>query len=179
MSRWLHKERVNEGITMKMLKLLIGSGDKIGPFFLPFVILGCIVSFLFLSLFTLSFYSLFLLSLFTLPKSDPLKIFGLTLLILGLIVCIWSQILILIKVPKIQSITEGPYALVKHPLYTGVSLLVLPGLGFLLCNWLGLVFGLILYIATRMYRPEEEKRMKKEFGENYEKYAKGVLLPWL
>jgi protein-S-isoprenylcysteine O-methyltransferase Ste14 len=87
--------------------------------------------------------------------------------------------LILIKVPKKQLITKGPYVLVKHPLDTGASFLVLPALGFILNNWLGLLFGIILYIATRIYRPEEEKRMKKEFGEKYEKYSKGVLLPWL
>ena len=149
-----------------MLKLLTGSGDKIGPFILPFIVLGFILYFIFSSLFSI-------------PQSNLLKIFSLILLILGLIVCIWSQILILIKVPKKQLIAKGPYALVKHPLYTGVSLLVLPGLGFLLDNWLGLLFGLILYIATRIYRPEEEKRMKKDFGEKYEKYSKGVLLPWL
>jgi protein-S-isoprenylcysteine O-methyltransferase Ste14 len=149
-----------------MLKLLTGSGGKIGPFVLPFIILGFILYFIFPSLFTI-------------PKSNLLKIFGLILLIWGIIVCIWSQILILIKVPKKQLIAKGPYALVKHPLYTGVSLLVLPGLGFLLDNWLGLLFGLILYIATRIYRPEEEKRMKKEFGEKYEKYSKSVLFPRL
>jgi len=149
-----------------MLKLLTGSGDKIGPFILPFIVLGFILYFIFSSLFSI-------------PQSNLLKIFSLILLILGLIVCIWSQILILIKVPKIQLITKGPFALVKHPLYTGASLLVLPGLGFLLDNWLGLLFGLILYIATRIYRPEEEKRMKKEFGEKYEKYSKSVLFPRL
>jgi protein-S-isoprenylcysteine O-methyltransferase Ste14 len=151
---------------MKMLKLLTGSGDKFGPFVLPFIILGFILYFIFPSLFSI-------------PQSNLLKIFGLLLLISGLIVCIWSQILILIKVPKKQLITKGPYALVKHPLYTGVSLLVLPGLGFLLGNLLGILFGLILYIATRIYRPEEEKRMKKEFGEKYEKYSKSVLFPRL
>jgi len=56
---------------------------------------------------------------------------------------------------------------------------VLPGLGFLIDIWLVLLFGLILYIITRIYRPEEEKRMKKEFGGKYEKYSKSVLLPWL
>lgn len=148
---------------MKMLKLLTGSGDKIGPFILPFIIIGFILYFIFPSIFIIQ-------------KSNFLEIFGLVLLILGLIVCVWSQILIFIKVPKKQLITQGPYALVRHPLYTGVSLLVLPGLGFLLDNWLGLLFGLILYVTTRIYRSEEEKRMKKEFGE---KYSKSVLFPWL
>ncbi len=149
-----------------MLKLLTGSGNKIGPVFLLFVIFGFILYFIFPSLLSI-------------PKSNLLHFFGLLLLILGLIVCLWSQILILIKVPKKQLITKGPYALMKHPLYTGVSLLVLPGLGLLLGNLLGPIFGLILYIATRIYRPEEEKRMRKEFGEKYEKYAKSVLFPKL
>lgn len=149
-----------------MLKLLTGSGDKFGPFVLPFILLGFILNFIFPSLFTL-------------PRSHLLNIFGLILLVLGFIVCLWSQVLILIKVPKKQLITIGPYVLVKHPLYTGASFLVLPALGYILNNWLGLLFGIILYIATRIYRSEEEKRMKKEFGEKYEIYSKGVLLPWL
>ena len=151
---------------MKLLKLLTGSGDKMAPFIWPFAIL-CFVLYIIFP------------SLFSIPKSNLLTIFGLILFILGLIVCIWSQILILIKVPKKQLITNGPYTLVKHPLYTAVSLLVLPGLGFLIDIWLVLLFGLILYIITRIYRPEEEKRMKKEFGGKYEKYSKSVLLPWL
>ena len=147
-----------------MLKLLTGSGDKMAPIIWPFAILCFILYFIFPSFFSI-------------PKSNLLNIFGLILLILGLIVCIWSQILIFIKVPKRQLIMKGPYALVKHPLYTGVSLLVLPGLGFLLDIWLVILFGLILYVITRIYRPEEEKRMKKEFGEKYEKYSKSVLFP--
>ena len=149
-----------------MLKLLTGSGDKIGPFVLPFIILGFILNFIFPPLFTI-------------PKSQLLHIFGLILLILGLIVCLWSQILILINVPQKQLITKGPYVLAKHPLYTGASFLVLPALGLILNNGLGLLFGIILYIATRRYRPEEEKRMNKEFGEKYATYSKSVLLPWL
>jgi protein-S-isoprenylcysteine O-methyltransferase Ste14 len=56
---------------------------------------------------------------------------------------------------------------------------VLPGLGFLFNNWLALLFGFMLYIATRIYRPEEEKRMKIEFGEKYKKYTMSVLFPRL
>ncbi len=79
-----------------MLKLLTGSGDKFGLVVLPFIILGFILNFIFPSLFTL-------------PKSHLLNSFGLILLILGLIVCLWSQILILIHVPQKQLITKGPY----------------------------------------------------------------------
>lgn len=149
-----------------ILKLLTGSGGKFGPFVVLFIILGFVLNFIFPSLFAL-------------PKSQPLTIFGLILLVLGLVVCLWSQILILIKVPKKQLITKGPYVLVKHPLYTGASFLVLPALGFILNTWLGLAFGIVLYIATRIFRSAEENRMKKVFGQEYDKYSKSVLLPWL
>lgn len=57
---------------------------------------------------------------------------------------------ILSGVPRGQLITTGPFTLVKHPLYTGVALLVLPWAGFLLDTWLGAALGSILYVATRM-----------------------------
>ena len=151
---------------MKKLKLLMGSGDKMGPFIWSVAIICFILYFIFPSFFST-------------PKSNFLNILGLILLYLGIIICIWSQILIFIKVPKKQLITNGPYVLVKHPLYTGVSLLVLPGLGILFSNWLVILFGLILYIITRIYRSGEEKRMEKEFGEKYEKYLDSVLFPGL
>ena len=144
----------------------MGSGNKMGPFVWSFAILGFILYFIFPSFFSI-------------PKLNILNILGLILLYLGIIICIWSQTLIFIKVPKRQLITSGPYVLVKHPLYTGVSLLVLPGLGFLFGNWLILLFGLILYIITRIFRTDEEKRMREEFGENYGKYSESVIFPWL
>jgi protein-S-isoprenylcysteine O-methyltransferase Ste14 len=45
------------------------------------------------------------------------------------------------KVPRRELITNGPYAIVKHPLYTGVALLVLPWIGFISNTWLGAVIG--------------------------------------
>lgn len=49
----------------------------------------------------------------------------------------WPVYLILTKMPRRDLITTGPYALVQHPLYTGVALLVLPCVGFLCNSWLG------------------------------------------
>jgi hypothetical protein len=51
----------------------------------------------------------------------------------GVTVWAWSAMLIVTKVPRKELITEGPYSLVRHPLYTGVALLVLP--------WAGSTFG--------------------------------------
>jgi protein-S-isoprenylcysteine O-methyltransferase Ste14 len=53
-------------------------------------------------------------------------------------------ILILTKVSRAELITDGPYAVLNHPLYTTVALLVLPWLGFMLNTWLGAVIGVVM-----------------------------------
>jgi protein-S-isoprenylcysteine O-methyltransferase Ste14 len=96
-----------------------------------------------------------------------------------MIIWVWSVYLILTRIPQKELITNGPYALMKHPLYTGVALLVLPWLGFLCNSWLGSVIGGIVYIGCRIYAPEEEKVIARIFGISWNDYAERVLIPWL
>lgn len=106
------------------LKALVGSGGKIALLTLPFLLIGLILNILSPSLLSVGRPSL------------ALNAISIIMLIPGLIIWLWSVVLILIKVPQGKLITDGPYALVKHPLYTGVALLVLPWLGFLMNTWL-------------------------------------------
>ncbi|MFZ2340643.1 MAG: isoprenylcysteine carboxylmethyltransferase family protein [Bacteroidales bacterium] len=110
---------------------------------------------------------------------NTLKWISVAIVVPGVIIWIWSVVLMLVKVPRHKLITTGPYALMLHPLYTGVALLVLPWIAFLLNTWLGLPIGLVLYTGPRIYSPEEEKILAEIFGEPREKYRKKVLLPWL
>ena len=71
------------------------------------------------------------------------------------------------------------YALVKHPLYTGVALLVLPWLGFLFNSWLGVLIGMVMYIGSRMFAPAEEAILAKTFGVTWDAYSRKVKIPWL
>jgi protein-S-isoprenylcysteine O-methyltransferase Ste14 len=104
---------------------------------------------------------------------------SLLFLIIGFINWIWTVVLIVTKVPRKQLITTGPYALVKHPLYVGVALLILPWAGFMLNTWLGVVLGIVVYIGSRIFSPEEEQLLLKMFGIEWENYSKKVMLPWL
>lgn len=149
------------------LKILVGSGRKIGIFTLPWLVAGIILNILFPQFFQVG------------GPSDTLRWISVAVLVPGVIIWIWSVVLILVKVPRHELITTGPYALVLHPLYTGVALLVLPWIGFLLNTWLGLAVGLILYLGSRLFAPEEEKILAKIFGDSWEQYRKKVLLPWL
>jgi protein-S-isoprenylcysteine O-methyltransferase Ste14 len=149
------------------LKVLVGSGDRIGTLTLPFLIVGVILNILFPSLFSVG------------GPSTALKLISVIMLIPGITIWIWSVVLILTKVPRGELITTGPYALIKHPLYTGVALLVLPWIGFLLNTWLGAVVGGILYIGSRIFSREEEKALSKAFGVTWDVYCNKVKVPWL
>ena len=98
---------------------------------------------------------------------------------MGVIAWAWSVILILTLVPKHELITTGPFALAKHPLYTGVGLLVLPWAGFLLNTWLGVVIGAALYVGSRTYARGEEEALAKTFGAEWDQYRSHVIIPWL
>jgi protein-S-isoprenylcysteine O-methyltransferase Ste14 len=149
------------------LKVLVGSGREIGRLALPFLVAGIVLNIVFPSVFSVG------------GPPDVLKVISLILLVPGVIIWAWSVFLILTKIPRKQLITGGPYALVKHPLYTGVALLVLPWVGFLLNTWLGVLIGLVVYIGSRMYAPEEEKMLSKIFGTAWDQYSSNVKIPWL
>ena len=149
------------------LKALVGSGDKIMRLTLPFFVIGLVLNIVRPSLFSVG------------GPSSALTALSVIVLIPGIIIWLWSVVLILTKVPRGELITGGPYALVKHPLYTGVSLLVLPWLGLLLNSWLGILLGIVLYGAARLFAPAEEQALSKQFGAAWAQYSKRVKLPWL
>lgn len=152
---------------MADIKLLVGSGDRIGKFLLPFLVVG--VS---LNIWRPVWFSVG-------GPSSALRTASVVLLIPGVVGWLWSVVLILRFVPRHRLITTGPFALVKHPLYTSVSLLVLPWAGFLLDSWLGAALGILLYVSTRLYAPGEEAVLATEFGSEWDAYAQRVMIPWL
>ncbi len=149
------------------LKTLVGSGDRIGLLTLPFLAIGLILNLMFPSLFSVG------------GPSFALRVISILILIPGVTVWIWSVVLILIKVPKKELITSGPYSLVKHPLYTGVALLVLPWIGFLFNTWLGALIGIVVYVGSRVFSREEERTLSRTFGTAWDEYCKKVKMPWL
>ena len=89
------------------------------------------------------------------------------------------MILVLIRVPQKKLITNGPFALVRHPLYTSVALLVIPGRGLLFDTWVGAGIGAVLYVSSRIFSPSEERILQKVFLVEYPANRGKVLLPWL
>ena len=146
-------------------KTLIGSGEKIGLFTLPFLAVGLTLNITMPPLFHVG------------GPWRYLKAISVFMLIAGVVVWAWSAFLILSEVPRKRLISSGPYSLVKHPLYTGVAFLVLPSLGFLFNSWLGVVIGLTLYCGSRIFAPKEEEFLSKTFGPAWDDYCRRVKFP--
>lgn len=148
------------------LKVLVGSGGRIMSLTLPFLVVGIAANILWPRAFALGFGTGGLIA-------------GIVLLVVGVPVWLSSVALVLINVPKKRLITGGPFAVIPHPMYTAVALLVLPGLGILLDTWVGAGIGVALYIASRICSPDEDKILAQVFPEEYPAYRKRVLIPWL
>ena len=149
------------------LGALIGSGDRIGAFILPFLLVGAALNIAFPEAFSVG------------GPPPWLQAVSAVVLAVGVVVWAWSVLLILTKVRAGDLVTTGPYSLVKHPLYTPVALLVLPWLGFLLDTWLGALIGIALYAASRLFAPAEEADLADQFGPRWDAYYRRVKVPWL
>jgi protein-S-isoprenylcysteine O-methyltransferase Ste14 len=149
------------------LKSLVGSGDRIMAFTLPVLVVGIALNVLFPAFFSVG------------GPSQALTVVSVLLLTTGVVIWLWSVVLILTHVPRGELITSGPFALVKHPLYTAVALLVIPAIGFLLNTWLGLAIGIVMYAASRRYAPAEERELAETFGAQWDEYSARVKMPWL
>jgi protein-S-isoprenylcysteine O-methyltransferase Ste14 len=149
------------------VRALVGSGHKIALFALPFLLVGVVLNIAYPSAFSVG------------GPPPALRLVSVVILAVGVAIWAWSVFLILTKVPRGELITTGPYAVVKHPLYAAVALLVLPWLGFLFDTWLGALVGVAIYIGSRMFATEEEGELSATFGRAWDDYTRSVWLPWL
>lgn len=84
----------------------------------------------------------------------------------------WSLTARLVEGHKLA--TSGPYAHVRHPIYTGMlGMLVATGLA--ISHWSALLLALpIFFIGTMIRVRSEERLLRGEFGEQFEQYARSV-----
>ena len=78
-------------------------------------------------------------------------------------------------------VSAGPYALVRHPMYTSFLLMAL-GQAFLLSNWVVGLAGLIGFAVLFFLRVDKEERMMLEnFGPQYRAYMERTkrIIPYL
>jgi protein-S-isoprenylcysteine O-methyltransferase Ste14 len=84
----------------------------------------------------------------------------------------WSITARLVKDHKLA--TAGPYARVRHPIYTGMlGMLVATGLA--ISHWIVLIAAIVVFAIGTLIRVRIEERLLREtFGQRFEEYARQV-----
>lgn len=112
-------------------------------------------------------------------------ILGVALLLSGLCIAIWARITLgrfwsgsVAFIEGQPVVKDGPYSIVRHPIYSGVIMmlwgsLLLEPLGFVL---LIAVFGTILLACKARL---EERLLEKHLGDKYSNYKKEVECPFI
>ena len=84
----------------------------------------------------------------------------------------WSITARLVEGHKLA--TSGPYALVRHPIYSGMLGMLL-ATGLAISHWAALLAALLIFfIGTTIRVRSEEKLLREAFGEQFETYARRV-----
>jgi protein-S-isoprenylcysteine O-methyltransferase Ste14 len=75
---------------------------------------------------------------------------------------------------KRRLVREGPYGLMRHPLYFGACLEIV-GLPLFLGSWIALLIGALVFIPLEVARAYYEERFLRDlFGDEYRRYAAEV-----
>jgi len=79
-----------------------------------------------------------------------------------------------------ELITSGPYAIVRHPIYTGL-LFAFAGSAIARAERRGVLALVIVFLALWRKLRFEEHWMREQFGQRYETYSRRVaaLIPYL
>ena len=67
--------------------------------------------------------------------------------------------------------TDGPYRLSRNPMLTGIFLYLI-GCGVWLMKWQAAVFFVVFVLVMLLQVRSEEKRLRRDFGEEYEQYCR-------
>ncbi len=119
---------------------------------------------------------------------DPLRWVGLGLVVAGVAFAVWAAITLGrhfdIEVEfhaGHEVVRSGPYALVRHPVYSGLALHLL-GAGLATGNLLLLAGTVFVAIPAFYLRASvEERLLRRELGPAYDDYARevGMLVPFI
>jgi protein-S-isoprenylcysteine O-methyltransferase Ste14 len=105
---------------------------------------------------------------------------GAALTLVGLLFTVWARIYLGRNWSGVASIkadhelvTGGPYALVRHPIYSGLALAFI-GSALAIGQWRGVLAVALGFIAFTHRIVVEESFMRQQFGAAYEQYAQRI-----
>lgn len=141
---------------------IVGQGGKIILFMLPSLVAAILVH-------------LYLPQLAALPSGlHFIQPVGYILLIPGLILWATAVVQLLSEFPKGKLITHGAYGVVRNPIYSSVTLFILPAVTLLTLTWVYLIPAIFLFLGVLLFIGKEEKQLTGVFGKTYEDYLARV-----
>ncbi len=115
-----------------------------------------------------------------LPDNPAIQLLGLALTVLGCLFAVWARVTLGSNwsgLPTVRRghelITKGPYALARHPIYTGI-LLALAGSAIAngASGWM--MAWLLVFVSYAVKIRQEEKLMMETFPQDYPAYRRRV-----
>lgn len=121
------------------------------------------------------------------PPADGIRALAMSLIVTGLGISVWARrhigqfwsARVTLKAGH-QLIQSGPYARVRHPIYSGIFLAMI-GTALFVGKWRALLGAAVFFLGHWLKARREEALLKEQFGEAYEQYRMrtGSLLPRL
>jgi protein-S-isoprenylcysteine O-methyltransferase Ste14 len=121
------------------------------------------------------------------PRIDVVAWIGVALCVGGLLFCIWARFTLGRNWSGVvtfkgghELITRGPYAIVRHPIYTGI-LIMLVGTVIVFGRFGGIIALPLVFWALWIKLRYEEKLMREKFPDEYANYSRHVkrLIPFV
>jgi protein-S-isoprenylcysteine O-methyltransferase Ste14 len=121
------------------------------------------------------------------PQSHATFWIGVAVMLSGIAFTVWARVtlgsnwssVVTVKANH-ELVQTGPYALVRHPIYTGI-LVMFMGNALEVAQWRSLLSVVLVLISFLIKLRLEERWMVELFGPTYEAYRKRVamLVPWV
>lgn len=120
-------------------------------------------------------------------ESDTIKIIADLVTFIGLIIMMWARKSLgnnwsgnIVLKENHQLITTGPYAYVRHPIYSGLIMMVL-GVTLYVNTYVMVIFVVIFFFGAYYKAQKEEKLLISYFPEDYFEYKKQTkaLIPFI
>jgi protein-S-isoprenylcysteine O-methyltransferase Ste14 len=121
------------------------------------------------------------------PRTLVIKIVADVVTLIGLLIMIWARVTLgknwsanVVLKENQELVTTGPYAYVRHPIYSGLILMMLSWILYI--DTLAFtVFFIIFFVGAYYKAKKEEKLLLTYFPETYPAYTKRVkaLIPFI
>ncbi|MGL1862648.1 MAG: isoprenylcysteine carboxylmethyltransferase family protein [Pseudodesulfovibrio sp.] len=109
---------------------------------------------------------------FSNPALQPVSsVVGWVLILLGAGLYFWGLKHMVRAVRSGQLDTSGPFAIVRHPMYSAWIVMIFPGIALVSGAWLISGASIVGWFAFRTWAQAEEVKLVELFGPAYEEYA--------